>query len=99
MSNTFIIEKRNMESQRQKEIAARRQQIVDAHHKAHQAAGMVLAGLKMLQAAHKEIEIRSGEADTAYYNLLDGQPGTRKLEHLKSNLKKYQEVIQPWETL
>ena len=93
--NTFMAEKRKIRDQQFREAAARSAKINQAREKAHRAAGLVLAGLHQLQAAHKEIEIRQCEADHAYYNLLDGQPGTRKLEHLKANLKKYRQRIKP----
>lgn len=60
---------------------------------------MMLAGLKKLQAAHKELEIRTGDADYPYYDLLDGQPGEKKIAKLAEALEKYREAIQPWETI
>lgn len=95
--NTFMNEKRTITQLSNREAAARRQKIVEANTNAYHAASMVLAGLKKLQAAHKEIEIRTGQADHAYYNLIDGQPGTAKIQHLKAMLKAYREAVKPWE--
>lgn len=69
------------------------EKLAEAKQKAYDSAGLILAGIKQLQQAHKEIEIYSGDADYCYYNLLDGQPGTKRLEHLKAKLTKFRSCI------